>query len=358
VFIRYNTGIQFWEYDTSPGQTGAGPWIVLPISGAYIIGGTIPLPPNVAYIDRINNFVGGQVIDGSLRLGVTVNAALLWSNPALGADLKRWHQFTTGAGGIQFYPVNDAETVPLNQGIIFSRSGRIDAVGDIVAGGGALGSYLRANGNNSQIQMFDPNSPVNQKTWRFVSYNNGNLYLESTTDALATISQHIFQSDGIAVFQGPYVQAKALYIPGPESSNPLLLDDYEEGNWTPSFQGDGAEATGQAYDIQQGIYTKIGRQVTVTCDVSITNVGTGGAGNLILKGFPYMNVGVYTGGTIGYYINFTIPVYNVLVYMGASNAISYFNYVNVASPGINGVFTYAHIQPGTRVMVTFTYQIP
>lgn len=31
MFIRYNEAIDFYEYDTSAGQTGAGPWLVLPL---------------------------------------------------------------------------------------------------------------------------------------------------------------------------------------------------------------------------------------------------------------------------------------------------------------------------------------
>ena len=41
-----------------------------------------------------------------------------------------------------------------------------------------------------------------------------------------------------------------------------LLDDYEEGTWTPSLNFGGG-STGMAYSNQSGSYTKVGRLVYV-----------------------------------------------------------------------------------------------
>lgn len=56
------------------------------------------------------------------------------------------------------------------------------------------------------------------------------------------------------------------------STDPNTLDDYEEGTWTPVVTAGGGTIT--AYTAT-GSYTKIGRQVTASFVVTITNNGTG-----------------------------------------------------------------------------------
>lgn len=68
------------------------------------------------------------------------------------------------------------------------------------------------------------------------------------------------------------------------SANANCLDDYEEGTWTPvvtSFSG-----TITTVGTVLGTYTKIGRQVTVFADCTITTNGTGGT-LLLVKGLPF-----------------------------------------------------------------------
>lgn len=63
-----------------------------------------------------------------------------------------------------------------------------------------------------------------------------------------------------------------------------LLDDYEEGTWTPSVTSFSGTIT--TVGTVLGTYTKIGRQVTVFADCTITTNGTGGT-LLLVKGLPF-----------------------------------------------------------------------
>lgn len=63
------------------------------------------------------------------------------------------------------------------------------------------------------------------------------------------------------------------------SANANTLDDYEEGTWTPSL---GGTAT---YNAQVGVYTKIGRLVTVTGEVHVNSIGTGST--FAISGLPF-----------------------------------------------------------------------
>jgi hypothetical protein len=58
-----------------------------------------------------------------------------------------------------------------------------------------------------------------------------------------------------------------------------ILDDYEEGTWIPSLGGD------TTYHSQEGIYTKIGRQVWVKAIVYVNAIGTGSSSTV--TGLPF-----------------------------------------------------------------------
>jgi hypothetical protein len=62
-----------------------------------------------------------------------------------------------------------------------------------------------------------------------------------------------------------------------------LLDDYEEGTWTPSVGGDAT------YFAQSGTYTKIGRLVHITGTMVVNVLGTGSA--TTISGLPFASIG-------------------------------------------------------------------
>jgi len=63
-----------------------------------------------------------------------------------------------------------------------------------------------------------------------------------------------------------------------------LLDDYEEGTWTPVIIGTTTAGAG-TYSTQTGSYTKVGRQVTVT--LSLAWSAHTGTGNMKVSGLPF-----------------------------------------------------------------------
>ena len=79
------------------------------------------------------------------------------------------------------------------------------------------------------------------------------------------------------------------------SSSSELLDDYEEGSFTPYIDREhGSPIVG--YDAQDGYYTKIGRVVYFYAEVRINSYnGNGSYGNTFLRGLPY-NSAARTGG--------------------------------------------------------------
>jgi hypothetical protein len=74
-----------------------------------------------------------------------------------------------------------------------------------------------------------------------------------------------------------------VYIGGTGSAN--LLDDYEEGTWTPTIDGESTSPS-VSYGDRTGKYTKVGSMVTVWADIQPTI--SGGSGGAIIRGLPFV----------------------------------------------------------------------
>ncbi len=78
-----------------------------------------------------------------------------------------------------------------------------------------------------------------------------------------------------------------------------VLDDYEEGTWTPTVAF-GSYSVGVTYANQYGSYTKVGNRVTASCYVSLTSKGTS-VGVIRITNLPFAHTSIansYTTGTI------------------------------------------------------------
>jgi hypothetical protein len=100
-------------------------------------------------------------------------------------------------------------------------------------------------------------------------------------------------------------------IPGGTSE---LLDDYEEGDWTPTISGSVTPGTGTYFN-QTGRYTKIGRLVFIQAWI---NCGGGhtGTGNMLLTGLPFTSASggasIFAGFSVGMFFNLSLSLTNVL----------------------------------------------
>ena len=82
----------------------------------------------------------------------------------------------------------------------------------------------------------------------------------------------------------PASASAGIYLGTTSATAANLLDDYEEGTWTPAF----ANAPSATFNTngQQGYYTKVGRLVTVGFNLSISSLG-GGSGGADITGLPF-----------------------------------------------------------------------
>ena len=171
---------------------------------------------------------------------------------------------------------------------------------NFVAGATGANGILKAftadigNGENSGINLY--NSAGSDTSW-FITpgvtgvnntdfcirdgTNNVNALTLAVSSGAATLNNGLTLTDGnLVVADGHGIDFSADGHASGMSSE--LLDDYEEGAWTPAFQNIG----NGTYNLQVGKYTKIGNLVAASFHIDINALGTA-SGALIITGLPF-----------------------------------------------------------------------
>jgi hypothetical protein len=118
------------------------------------------------------------------------------------------------------------------------------------------------------------------------------LTLPTTTGTLATLTTPSF---GTTIGVGGATASTSgagISFPATQSasSDANTLDDYEEGTWTPVYEGTSGSIGSTAYSTQAGRYTKIGRMVFATAEVVLTNKGSW-TSSVRFAGLPFTTSG-------------------------------------------------------------------
>ena len=148
-----------------------------------------------------------------------------------------------------------------------------------------------------------------------IDNSNANISI-GTTLAVNTINEVTSANgvtiDGLSLKDGNVVPANGKGIDfsavsgSASGSASAVLDDYEEGTWTPAWQSTSASFN---YTSQVGNYTKIGNVVFLTILLQLAGAPSGTTGNnLNLSGLPFTSKSTnYAGISIGGYDNFNYP---------------------------------------------------
>jgi len=129
--------------------------------------------------------------------------------------------------------------------------------------------------------------------------NNQNVFIK-TTSAGSEVTALKIHSGGVLE-----LPSGGLRVGGTAAAN--TLDDYEEGTWTPTLSGSSSGPSGVNFAIRLGWYTKIGRQVNVSCYVGLTSWSSGPSGNATIDGLPFVasnSTTYHTTISTGYTLNF------------------------------------------------------
>ena len=139
-----------------------------------------------------------------------------------------------------------------------------------------------------------------------------------------------------------------------------LLDDYEEGSFTPTLQMDGGGAS-LGYNFNIGRYTKVGNNVHVELDILINAVNSNGSGSYLkLNGLPFTSLNGATFGGLHcpyYYSMNNTPIRGALVERNASWAYLYHQFEsgtgNIQNATVANSFTTT-----SRFILVGSYTVP
>tara|TARA_Y100001972_G_scaffold116960_1_gene155449 strand:+ start:312 stop:1199 length:888 start_codon:yes stop_codon:yes gene_type:complete len=141
-------------------------------------------------------------------------------------------------------------------------------------GSGAGGAFLKFKGSNGtpvDIASIDGSMTNGTST-----SESGILSFFTMNSGTNSEKVRIFSNGAMAVPNGISLGN------GISAAASNLLDDYEEGTWTPAW----ANGSGQSYTQQFGTYVKIGRQVMVTCFIMTSNMN-GQTGDAAVGSLPF-----------------------------------------------------------------------
>ena len=180
---------------------------------------------------------------------------------------------------------------------------RIDADGHVtVTDGSLIAQNSGAGSGTSQLQL----QPYG--TQGYINHTgSSHLYLRMGS---SFAQRFIFRNDGdleisdgnLRVASGHGIDFSATADSGGTKENELL-DDYEEGTFTPTFYYVSGTSN-VSYTTQEGRYTKIGRLVSISIKMSISNIGSGN-NNMRVGGLPFAPV---NSGVSYDYFNFSAVV--------------------------------------------------
>jgi len=137
-----------------------------------------------------------------------------------------------------------------------------------------------------------------------------------------------------------------------------LLDDYEEGTWTPAFSGGDYTFT---YNRQKGSYTKIGNRVFIDCVLYVhpTTAPSGTVdGNLAVTGLPYahdiQNDVDVVGGVAHFKQLFMSGIETLAARLATGNAFVFYDTLATNYPELAYVQA-SDVAANTRIRIQFSY---
>jgi hypothetical protein len=139
------------------------------------------------------------------------------------------------------------------------------------------------------------------------------------------------------------------------SSDANTLDDYEEGNWSPTLTAS-TSASGQTYSDQTGRYTKIGRFVFCSIDLRLTAKGTL-TGDVLIGNLPFTSTSAQGGGgPVVYWAALGANWSNVNVFIIPSTTTGYLTGAKTAGVD-NAFFATADITNTSSFRINISYTI-
>jgi len=271
--------------------------IQAPISSYTVSGSTITFAANLVTGDVIN-FI--QILGDVLDLGVpsdnTVSTAKIVNGAVTSAKLASGVGGVTGitsSANATAMTITSAEKIGIGEtsplGLVHiktadsgaSASANADEL--IIEGSGNTGITIASGNDSGGNIFFADDGGVQQGKIQYDHDSNAMQFRANNTDRLK------IHSNGVAAFNNGIALGVGL---NNTASN--VLDDYEEGTFTPAWSfGSGSVS----YSAQTGIYTKVGRMVNFVAYLHTSGTSSP-SGAAQITGLPFTVTGEF-GGNVG-----------------------------------------------------------
>lgn len=122
------------------------------------------------------------------------------------------------------------------------------------------------------------------------------------------------------------------------------LDDYEEGTWTPSLNGN------TTYTTQLGVYTKVGNRIDIHCSLEVNTLGTGSSNSI--TGLPFTMGAVAASFPVSFFTGLAVSPVFLNYHFAASGT-------GITTYGLTAAASAASVQSifgnGARIHFSGTY---
>ena len=279
-------------------------------------------------------FTSKGIDDNAAAAALTLDAA---GNVLFGDSPLSPQSLTTG-GGVVIRPSLDLLVIARQdaEAAILNRTGTDGTILQLRKDGTTIGSI---GSNNSSPYVTTANGG-------FRIAANGALQPADSIGAASNGLEDLGSSG--ARWKDAYLSG-GVYLGGSAEAN--KLDDYEEGTWTPTITF-GNTANGQTYGTRVGAFTKIGRTVTISCDITLSNKGTS-TGAVKVTDLPFSSGGggVFSPGALRLgTISFAGTPFALL-----NPSATTIDLGNTSDAGAPSNLTNASFSNGSRIMITMTY---
>jgi hypothetical protein len=214
---------------------------------------------------------------------------------------------------------------------------------------------IDSDGTNQEL-YFEESGGIGSMTVRNGS-NNGTLRLRANNGSTTTNTLEIDTSGNVKVLAGNLVigtSGKGIDFSATAGTGTSeLLDDYEEGAFSPVVAGTSTAGT-YSYSVQVGRYTKIGDCVRIDITLSGITADSAGSGSLKITGLPYSADGTNVGPVWARTLNFDNTAAYLVATTSGTNLFIYEVVDNAAGSNVN----VADISSGnTLLAITLTYKV-
>tara|TARA_A100001388_G_scaffold240569_1_gene196415 strand:+ start:2406 stop:3068 length:663 start_codon:yes stop_codon:yes gene_type:complete len=214
--------------------------------------------------------------------------------------------------------------------------------------------------DNLVNQSGDQDSGLDLSTNDQVLVKTANATRVTVTDAATTVANTLTASTGITVSDGDIAMANGHGISFAATSDTggmtsELLDDYEEGTFTPAFQGSTGSAGSYATSLASGNYTKIGDTVRIAIYIIVTNYGSW-SGTAQVTGLPFTGKGAGSLGIAVSYFPADTRQAPVSAYIGGTTMI-FPKAHNSQSGGLSEKWQVSDLSTSKYIMAEGVYSI-